>query len=494
MTTLGWLVLALVVLLCWQVSQVCGCFAVVVGRAASSDGSVLVGHTEENYGEHVVDFRRIASRRHEPGATVELRRGGTLEQVPQTLGFLWSENLGLEYSDAYLNDRGVAIVSDGCFSREDDYGTLVARGEIRQGGIGYMLRRLVAERAPSAREGVELAGRLVERFGYAESGRTYVIADGGEAWLVALVRGRQWAAQRVPDDAVAVVPNVYVLGQLDLKDAANVRASADLVEYAAGRGWFDRAAAAPFDFRQAYQAAEHNDPDPRQWWGQQLVAGTSKDFLKDVRNLQDFARVAAAMEPLPCFVKPPRRLGVADLAAILRNDEGPRSLFHPAAQETAIFQLRGGMPAELGCVYWRTTGRPDTSVLTPWYAGITQTPPAYSRPAYSQRQLPLEDHFNPPPGTFDPDPALAWWKFKAMQDLVDQDYAARCEVVRPVWAAFESRLLAAAPGFEGRTLELWRSDREAARAELTRYCALQAEAACAEADRLARQLTCPCRP
>ncbi len=454
--------------------------AIVVGRSASDDGSVLLGHNEENEGQRVLSFRRVPSRTHGPGEVVRLRRGGTLEQAPRTAAFLWSENPGLESSDNYLNEHGVAIVSDGCASREDGYEALVARGEIRDGGIGYMLRRLVAERTRTAREGVELAGRLVERFGYAGSGRTYVIADPTEAWLVAVVRGRRWVARRVPDDSVAVLPNVFILGQVDLKDAKNVLASADLIEYAVSRGWFDPASGVAFDFRRAYQSPERNAVDPRQWRGQQLVA----------------AKGTPAEGDLPCFVKPGRKLSVASVAAILRDNRGPRPLFHPATQEMAVFQLRAGMPAEIGCIYWRTTGRPDTSVLTPWYAGTTETPANYatggSRDSRSPEDLAnllsLKRHFNPPQGTFDPDPKLAYWKFKTLQDEVDKDHADRIGLVRPIWAAFEERLFAAQKSVEAQALELWKKDPSAARAEVTRYGSLQAEAACEEADRLSERL------
>ncbi|MFH1268016.1 MAG: C69 family dipeptidase [Planctomycetota bacterium] len=168
--------------------RVWACYAVIVGREASADGSVLVGHNEQNGGRRILNFRRIPRRQFAEGASVGLRRGGRLEQVPETWAFLWSENPGLEFSDAYLNEWGVGIVSDRCATREDDYQTLVGRGEIRSGGIGYMLRRLVAERARNAREGAELAGKLVERFGYVDTGRSHVIADPREAWVVAVVR------------------------------------------------------------------------------------------------------------------------------------------------------------------------------------------------------------------------------------------------------------------------------------------------------------------
>ena len=272
------LVVAIAFLLSWPACRVWACYAVVVGRDASADGSVLLAHNEQNGGRRIVNFRKVPRQQFPAGSVVALRRGGRLPQVDETWAFLWSENPGLEFSDAYFNEWGVAVVSDGCRTREDDYDTLVRRGEIRDGGIGYMLRRLIALRARTAREGVTLAGKLVERFGYVDSGRTYVVADPREAWLLAVVRGRRWVAQRVPDDAVVVLPNIHIIGEVDLKDTANFLGSPDLITYAAKRGWFDPDGGERFNFRKVYRGNRDDPPDPRRWRGRQLVAGSRQPW------------------------------------------------------------------------------------------------------------------------------------------------------------------------------------------------------------------------
>ena len=477
MSTIAWVWLPILLLLTCIASEVCACFAVIVGRGASADGSVLVGHNEENGGRRVLNFRRVGRRQFDPGSVVPLQRGGRLEQVPQTWAFLWSENPGLEFSDGYLNEWGVAVVSDACPTREDHYDTLVDRGEIRQGGIGYMLRRLVAERARSAREGVLLAGGLVERFGYVHSGRTYVIADPSEAWLLSVVCGRRWVAQRVPDDAVVVLPNVYVIGRVDLDDPGRFLASPDLIDYAADRGWFDPASGEPFNFRLVYQTPDRTAPDVRQWRGQQLVTGVPTKWPPE--------------RPLPMAVRPAEKMTVAGVAAILRNRTEQVSLFQQGLQESAVFQLRADLPAEIGCVWWRTTARPDTGVFTPWYLGIAQTPACYYRPADVSTQLSLDHHFAPPQGTFDEDPNLAWWKFKTLQDLVDEDYQQRITRVHPVWSAFERRLFRRQTQFERRVLDVWKNDENAARALLTEYSGDTAAAALREAEQTFARLKAP---
>jgi len=464
-------VLATVWAVCSRAPDTLGCYAVIVGRAASADGSVLVGHNEQNDGRQILNFRRVPGQRFPEGAVVRLRRGGQLPQVPTTAGFFWSENPGLEFSDAYLNEYGVAVVSDGCPTREDDYQTLVARGEIRQGGIGYMLRRLVAQRARTAREGVELAGKLVEQFGYVDFGRTYVIADPQEAWLVAVVRGRRWVAWRVPDDKVVVLPNIYIIGEVDLKDRENYLASPDLIDYAVRRGWFDPQGAKPFNFRKVYRQDRNDAPDLRGWRGRELVCGQREPW--------------PPKEEPPPGGRPREKLTVAAVAAILRDTAGPgRTLSTPETQEGAVMQLRAGMPREIGCIYWRTSGEPSMGVLLPWYVGITETPASYYRPVDLETHLSLEHHFRPSRGTFDYDPELAWWTFKRLQDLVREDFDNRIKVVRPAWAAFEQRVFADQAAVEKKVLELWATDQDVARAYLTRHCAELAAEARREAEKL----------
>jgi dipeptidase len=447
------------------------CYAVVVGRQASADGSVLVGHNEQNYGRRVLNFRRIPRRQFPDDAVVELLRGGELEQVHETWSFLWSENPGLEFSDAYVNEWGVAVVSDGCRTREDEYEVLVGRGEIRGGGIGYMLRRLIAERAKGAREGVRLAGGLVERFGYVDSGRTYVIADPREAWLLAVVRGRRWVARRVPDDRVVILPNVHIIGEVDLSDDANFLASPDLIDYAVKRGWCDPDDEQPFNFRRVYGVRAIDHPDPRRLHGRGLVA--------------ERAEAGPPAAPLPFGVRPQEKMTVASVLEILRDTAGRPPLCNPATQEGAVFQLRADLPREIGCIYWRTTAAPCTSFVTPWYVGVKATPDSYAGDAEPDETLSLPHHFDPPAESFKPDLDLAWWKFKRLQDLVYAELGNRLPRTRAAQAKFEGPLFARQSAVELKAAEMWQADREAAREFLTRYCTETASRAQQEAARMA---------
>lgn len=76
-----------------------------------------------------------------------------------------------------MNEWGVAVVSNACRPSK------IGEEKPEDMGIGYGLRRLVAERARSAREAVEIAGALIEEFGYT-SGRSYQFCDKNEAWVI----------------------------------------------------------------------------------------------------------------------------------------------------------------------------------------------------------------------------------------------------------------------------------------------------------------------
>ena len=61
---------------------------------------------------------------------------------------------------------------------------------VKDGGIAFNLRRALAERAQTARDGARILMELIDEWGYAPSGRAYTIADRDEAFV------RDWCAAR----------------------------------------------------------------------------------------------------------------------------------------------------------------------------------------------------------------------------------------------------------------------------------------------------------
>ncbi len=349
------------------------CYTIIVGKAATVDGSVLVAHNEDDDGDLLVDWHKVERKKYTGGSTVKLHNGGTLEQVSETAGFLWLQIPEVEFGDSYLNEYGVMVTSNATSSRED-------APELTSGGIGFMLRRLVAERAQTARQAVEIAGKLVEQFGYAHPGRSYTFADGNEGWVFSIIHGKHWAARRVPDDQVAIIPNYYPLQTLNLSDSRNYLASKGLVDYAIDRGWYNPNVDRQFDFRSIFGKR-----------------GTLTAIWNVPRHLHGLNRLTDTTytywDKKPFSSKPAKKLKAADLMSLLADHfEGSQFEMHPdfnngnphensamricsrTNQYGFVAQLRKDLPKEIGNVMWVAPRRPCLQPFIPWYLGITEIP------------------------------------------------------------------------------------------------------------------------
>jgi len=397
------------------------CFSIVAGAKATADGSVLFGHNEDNGLRDACGLVAVAREEHAEGEWAAFPGGARIPQAKVTFGYWWLRMPGLSYSDALLNEHGVAVASNNCPSRED-------RPDLVDGGVGGpVLRRLVAERARTAREGVELVGSLIGRFGYTASGRTMVIADPNEGWFLAMVQGKHWLAARIPDDEVALIANTYTIGEIDLADAKRFLGSPGIIDYAKGRGWYNPAEG-PFHFEAAYAsrgARETPANTHRQWSGLLRLSGNPVAPPEKAR--------------LPFSVKPKAPLTVEDLKAVLRDhyEETPyrkgvtyrdrpahrghtTTICVPTTNASSIFVLRARMPADQNRVWWLALWQPCSTPYLPLSPGLQDVPPA----------LALRDEgFSPAYRTF---ADLARW--------VDGDYAGRIDAVRKAWRELESRL------------------------------------------------------
>ena len=207
-------------------ADACACSAVIVGKKASATGHVIVSHNED--GPLSIRMRR---------AVVPARDG--------KLGFFWSEckqpKGGVTPGDTMLNSCGVLVMSNnGGFQKSwmGRPGKLPEEGpysELVDGGVGFELRRTIAERAHTAREGVDIATNLLTRFGYTMPSRNFAIADKDEAWVLEVIQGRRFAARRCPDDAVVAYPNCLTIAGIEPGDivSGNIAAQRETFDFTA---------------------------------------------------------------------------------------------------------------------------------------------------------------------------------------------------------------------------------------------------------------------
>ena len=447
------------------------CFTVLVGRNASADGSVMVAHNEDDRGEIVVNLRKIKARDQGAPRKVALGNGAVHETGGKTAGFLWIEATTQEFADSFINDHGVLVTSDSCPSRvtEEDY---------TDGGIGWMLRRLVAEQATSAREAVRIAGELIEKYGYRSSGRTYSIADKTEAWMLAVLRGRHWYAQRVPDDEVAVIPNHFTIRGIDTGDPDRFMGSRDIVEYAAKNGWYDGAKDGPFDFKKAFDrpsdrelAADGNAL--RHWRGSCLITGRSLELKREY----------------PFSVKPPKKMTADGLRAILRDHyEGTpydvtdgyrsgtpnrtkyRTICTASTINAFVVSLAAKGPEPTAISIWLAFGKPDTTVFLPLYYGAKVPAGAGTGPDVPDDEALYKQHFDDAEikaakaGLFNTN-------VLELERAAEADYGPmRLRLVKDLFPA-EIDFVKAGPKFEAGFAVLYAKDRAKAMKKLDTYVA-----------------------
>ncbi len=426
------------------------CTTIVVGKNATADGSVLLGHNED-WGQYLMPLRWNPREKHQPGETLKLRDGQAIPQVEETYAFIWSA--------AECNG-----ISELQVAMADDTGS--CRKELFQNERGIDLEEFVSlalRRSRTAREAVLIMGGLIEKYGYRShngiDGDIFSIADPNEGWWMEVAIGGLWVARRVPDDAFVVLANRFRIGEVDLKDPSRFLASPNLIDYAKQKRWYDPAQG-PFDFQRAYGTDEDGRAaynTRREWRGNELLSG--QKFLE---------------EGNPLTVVPAKRLTPRDLMALLRDHyEGTeydltqgykkgsphhtseRTICRMATDATTVAHLRGWLPPEIGGVLWLSVGTPCSSVYVPYYLGVLGFPTPYTF---------LSDEY---------DRDNAFWVFNSLENLTDWNYAEKgktesggtraIDYVAGFWKDFEEREFTVQAAVEKTALELYREDKALAR-------------------------------
>ena len=463
-----------------------GCTTVVIGRKASATGRVLMGHNEDD-DKSIVMVHSVPRMKHEDGEFIAFgdRPEVKIPQVKETAAYIWSEvrrpEGGISFGDSFFNEYGVAIVTN---SANPGRAPLDEKGSqdpyLATMGLGYGVRRLLAERAKSAREGLDVIIELVEKYGYFSS-RTYQIADKDECWAVMLTRGKRLVAKRIPDDEVYFMPNHYTIHALEPSDKKNFYYTPDIVDFALENGWYKPAKAgdySDFDFAAAYQEADrpYNMARARNGWE---ILGFEKEW----------AQCAAASNWRSFSFKAHRKYTIEDSKALMRShyegrpdflmdwkayteewateeqeSGGCRKAPQDVLSRRIYVQAAGGTdyprdphqslddpyticcgstvestvvdfaedPAAT-CVYraWR---KPCTNPYVPLFIGSLLVPESY---AWMGRAEADASHFDPPAEEFVYDPGTAFWQYENLIWLTELDYGYAARFLAPEIEAIE---------------------------------------------------------
>jgi dipeptidase len=462
-----------------------GCTSILVGKAASADGSTMTSHSCDSTTDRTwMDI--VPHAMHKPGEMapvyLEPKRAtmpndpdripaGAIPQVQETFAYL---------NAAYpiMNEFQLAIgetTFGGKIQLKSDNGIIDCPE----------LYRLVLERARTAREAIRIADDLTKRFGYNDYGEAFTFADPQETWLFEILGpgrgkvGAVWAAVRIPDDHVSVSANAPRIRQINLADKDHCMASANVFTLAEERGWWSPKSGEPFEFCYAYGSRTAIGSRRREW----VALNTMAPSLKLDANAENY----------PISVKAEKKLTVKDVLEIFRNTyqgtpydmtrplttvnrqgqlirnpianpfmnndylqafniTSERTIACKRATYVQITQSRSWLPDPLGGVVWLGYDNPVTTPHTPFYIGITSMPASYMVDGRAKFRR-----------------DCAWWAFRQPGQLAYLRWQEMVKDIEKVWIPIEEKAFADQGRVETEALALFKQDPGKARAYLTKY-------------------------
>jgi dipeptidase len=394
------------------------CTSIMVGRKASTDGSVITSHTCD--GNYRTWMNIVPAAEYDRDTVTAIYDGlmhtefvndrsqwvvkGTIPQVRSTYRFLNTsypcfneKQLGI--GETTISGRRELINRKGMFMIEE-------------------LERLALERCTTARDAIRLMGNLIAEYGYADAGECLTIADTKEVWHFEVFGegpdriGGVWAAVRIPDDHAGVSANIPRISSLDLKDSDRYMASSNVFDVAKKLGYWD--GKTPFCFWKAY--------------GGGTKAFNIREFFI-LSSLAPSLNLSYDAEELPFSVKPEKPVSVTDVIAFLRQTyEGSKwdmtqnlkvknrargssetkEIISPSANPwmgtdmiellnaldsnavtryrlvavpqcsySTVIQLRDRLPDDIGGVLWLSFDNPGQSPRIPVFCGTTTLPDCF---------------------------------------------------------------------------------------------------------------------
>lgn len=498
------------------------CTVMAVGKNATTDGSVIVTHSDDNeLGDQRLVY--VPAQTYAEGAM----RPVNFDQCsvgfkPEYGSILDVRYVGPDRGPAYVNNELPPSVPLGSIPQvastyayfDGDYGimnekqliigecTCRAKVETKpEPGkrIFYSseLSRVALERCDNARDAIKLMGSLIQEYGYYGTGETLIVGDKQEAWVMEMcsydMDGTDgiWVAKRVPDDAYFIAANEFRIREVDPEDP-DMMYSKNLFEVCEAKGWWDPKEG-KLDWLKAVSPGEYNHPYyslRRVWRGLDRVApslglspwvegGYTKDY--------------------PFSVKPDAKLSARDVIALYRDHyegtefdqtKGPgagpwgsptrfyssqdqasnsmnfKSLKGAWERPISVFycgyfhvcQARESLPDAIGGVCWFGPDRPYENFVLPFYAGITDINDRYEQ-IYT--------------GKFDN--SKAFWVCDFISNYADLKYCFMIQDIQAKQKEIEDAIFGDLSAVEQKAVALYAESPAKAIAYLTNYCDTNAE-------------------
>lgn len=440
--------ITLVLLLCILAgtsSTLISCTIIVAGKKATTDGSVIVSHSDAGPDCRI---RVIPRMKFPKGAMTPVYWGIQDPQQPldsygDTLGFIPQVEETYQYihsAYSHINEFQLAI-GESTMSQRDEL--RVERDNGKQIMTVEQAMVFALQRCKTAREALSLITHLMDTYGFLPScgpeSECLAIGDKNEVWVLELFSigpdwdpasgkpGALWAAQRLPDEHAAMIPNWSIIGEINLADTNSFRASSNYQQVAIDHGWWDPESGKEFVWKEIYPPVLREWATSRFWLFHALYAPDLRDlpdrWTKDPFKGDD--QYTQFVEPLsiyPFSIKPNKLLSVPDVMAFQRStftgtiydkemapgwyipsDSGTlersvlttpfptietrkllkinrrRNVARARGEYGMVAQLRSWLPDAIGGIYYVYVDNAFTSAYVPIYAGVSDVAECYKR-------------------------------------------------------------------------------------------------------------------
>lgn len=384
----------------FSASDADACTGLLVGKKASTDGSVMISYAADSHTLYGELYRWPAATWPE-GSILQIKEWdtgkplGEIPQVRQTYSVVGN-----------MNEHQVAITESTFGGRPE---LVNPKGIMDYGSLIYV----ALQRSKTAREAIKVMTDLVAEYGYYSSGESFSIADKNEAWIMEMIgkgpdkKGAVWVAIRIPDDCISAHANQSRIQQIPFDDKENCMYSPDVVSLAREKGYF-KGEDKDFSFAKAYC--------PYEFGGLRGCEARVWSFFRKYDNsmdkYEDFIKGDPTKEPMPLYIKPNRKLSVQDVQAGMRDHyegtdldmtkdagAGPYKVpyrWRPmtfevdgqeytneraiATQQTGFVivpQMRNWLPDAVGGILWFGVDDADMAVFNPIYCSTTASPECY---------------------------------------------------------------------------------------------------------------------
>lgn len=475
------------------------CTNLIAGKGATTDGSVFCTYADDSYGR-LRALCHYPAAKHAPGEMRKIYDWGSLRYLGEIPEAAETYNV-----IGNINEWQVSIGETTYGGREE---MVDSTGLIDYGSLIY----IALQRSKSAREAIRTITSLAERYGYRSEGETFTVCDPNEAWIMEIMgkgpggKGAVWVALRIPDECICGHANMSRIRTFNMKDKANVMYAKDVVAFARRQGWFT-GKDAEFSWADTYAPATYSGRrhcDARVWTFFNMFTedGSMSEYLPWAMGLDPDAKV------MPLWVKPSRKLSVADMEramrdhfegtplSMLQDDDPGKGLYEtpyrtspysfeldgvkyacerPISTQQTVFvyvsQLRSWLPRQIGGVFWFGNDDGNMVPFTPVYCSMTERPECFATPDSMATTFTRKS---------------AYWMANYVSNMVYPRYNMLFPALQTVRDSLDHRFLRQQPQIEAEAQRIYKAEGdEAAARYLNNYTNKEAQAMLAAWQRLA---------